>query len=334
MKLSLLFPAWFHKFGTYRYAARKVSTFPPLNLCIVASIAEESGWEVQLIDAHIDALDNRSVAEKVVSFKPDLIGLTCTTPFFGASVDLARLLKERLDTPIMIGGTHVSVCRESAFEDCFDYLFIGECETYFPEFLRRFADGDRFPDIPGVMSRRNGEIRYSGDAPMLSDLDKAPLPARHLLPNEKYVMGTPKGRKRYTSLQTSRGCPFSCVFCACDLHGKRFRQRSVSKVMDELELVIKRFGAEHIYFIDDTLTLNRKFIFDLCDEIERRNLKFTFEGSTRANLWDDALVHRLKECGLIRISFGLESADPYIRKLIKKGVPLDSYAKANNLSNQ
>lgn len=334
MRLTLVFPSWFGEFGSFKHAAKKVSTFPPLNLCIVAAVAEKAGWEVQLIDAHIEQLDHEAVIERIMQFRPDLVGLTATTPFFHNASLFADMLKKRSSVPVMIGGTHVSIMKEKAFDACFDYLFIGECEMTLGDFLKRFSAGERWPDSAGVMSRRNGELIYSGDPPLLEDLDLAPLSARHLLPNRLYFMGTLKGKMLYTSVQMSRGCPFSCVFCACDLHGKRFRLRSIENVMQEIEYVVNDLGVQHIYFVDDTLTLNRKFIMSLCDEIEKRNLKFTFEGSTRANLWDEEMVKRLKDCGLIRISFGLESADPQVREIIRKNVPMDSYAESNRLSNR
>lgn len=334
MKLSLLFPSWYNQFGGYKYAAKKVSTFPPLNLCLLAAMAEKAGWQIQLIDAHIEELDHQSIVKRVVDFQPDLIGLTATTPFFNDATKLGQMLKHHIDVPIMMGGTHVSICREKSFKECFDYLFIGECEMTFPKFIASFADGDRFPDLPGIMMRHKGEIVYHGDAPFLDDLDKAPLPARHFLPYEKYFLGTLRGKKLYTSVQMSRGCPFSCTFCASDLHGRRVRHRSVDNVMEELELVVKKMGISHIYFVDDTLTLNRKFIMDLCDEIEKRNLYFTFESSTRADLWDEEMAKRLKECGLVRISFGLETADLRVREIIKKNIPLESHVEANSISNK
>ncbi len=336
VKMSLVFPSYYGEYGEYKHAAKRLSTFPPLNLCIVAAMAEQAGWQVQLIDAQIEQLDNLSVIQAVENFQPDLIGLTSTTPFFHNAAKFAHMAKERFNVPIMMGGTHVSICREKTFDDCnvLDYLVIGECETTFPKFITNFADGNRFPNVPGIIMRNNGKTIYHGDVHPLSDLDKCPLPARHLLQNSKYVLGSLKGLKQYTTFQFSRGCPYSCVFCAADLHGKSFRQRSVENVIEELEIVVNKFGTKHIYFVDDVLTLNKKYIYSLCDEIEKHNLHFTFEGSTRADLWDEALVKRLKECGLIRISFGLETADLKIREIIKKNVPLESYIEANKLSNR
>lgn len=173
-----------------------------------------------------------------------------------------------------------------------------------------------------------------GEAGFLQNLDQSEMPARHLLRNDLYFMGTKEGRKGYTSLQMSRGCPFSCVFCACDIHGKKLRMRSIPLVLDELDIAVNRYGASHVYFVDDTLTINREYIIELCRGIRDRGLKFTFEGSTRANLWDEELVTALKTTGLIRISFGFETADEQIREIIKKEIPLESYRTANELNNR
>jgi len=334
MKLSLVHPSWSGEFGPYASAASKVSTFPPLNLCLVAAIAERQGYQVQLIDGHIEGLSHSEILGKLRLFEPDLVGMTSCTPFFHDVLSLAAAIKDELRIPIMVGGTHASLCREEAFADSIDYLFVGECELNAPEFFRELSHGNRFPDVRGVLMRREGKIVYHGDAQTLDNLDEAPLPARHLLANDRYFLGTSGGRKLYTSVQMSRGCPFSCVFCANDLHGKRVRFRSPRLVGDELEWVVRKLGATHVFFVDDTLTLNREFILAVCDEIERRGLNFSFEGSTRANLWDEELVRRLRQCGLVRISFGLETADPRVREIIKKNVPLESYVEANRLCNR
>lgn len=334
MKLTLIFPAWCTAFGKYKQVAQKASAFPPINLAIVAAIAQQNGWEVQLIDAQAELLNVHEIIERTAAFQPDLIGLTATTPFFHTATQVAQELRKALGKPIIFGGVHASIERENAFRDCFDYLVVGECELTFGDFLQKFAAGDRNPDTPGIMSRKDGKTIYNCEAPKLDDLDLAPIPARELLPNHIYELGTLHGRKRFTTVQMSRGCPFSCVFCASDLFGKKVRRRSVQHVIEELDMLINTMGFEHIFFIDDTLTLDRKYIIELLDEIERRELRFTFEGSTRANLWDEPLVRRLKKCGLIRISFGLETADTEIRKVIRKEVPLESYVESNKLNNK
>ena len=334
MKLSLVFPSWCGSFGIYSRVASKVSSFPPLNLAIVASLARQAGWEAQIVDAEVEHLNDAEVLQRVREFHPDLIGMTATTPFFHRIEEMARQFKAHLGTPVIVGGQHVSILAEKAFSDCLDYLFLGECELTLKDFLDKFSRGERVGGVPGIVAREGGRVVRGPEAPRLADLDAAPLPARDLLRNDLYFVGTPLGRKNYTSVQMTRGCPFRCVYCANDLYGKRIRRRGLANVVQELDWIVNRQGIHHVYFIDDTLTLDRKFILDLCEEIQKRSLRFTFEGSTRANCWDEELAKRLKECGLVRISFGLESAVPDILKLIQKDVALESYVAANRINNR
>ncbi len=334
MKLQLIFPAWCLTFGKFKGVAKAASSFPPLNLCYLAAIAKKEGWEVEIVDAEVEELDLDEIVEKVRDYKADLVGITSTTPFYYNATELASAIKKTMDVPLIIGGVHASILREEAFHESFDYLFVGEAESTFQEFLHSFAEGKGGKDVKGIMRRVDGKVEFYGEANKVTNLDDNPWPARELLKIDKYFVGTLKGRLNYTSLFMSRGCPFKCVYCASDLYGTKVRKRKLERVMEELEHVVNDLGLKHIYFLDDTLTLDRKFILEVCEEIKKRNIVFTFEGGTRANLWDEELVKVLKECGLIRISFGLETADPEVRKIIKKEVDMKHYLEANKLNHK
>ena len=334
MKILFIFPNWTKVFGTFSSVAKRASSFPPLNLALLAAIAETSGYEVRIIDAELESLSDQEILEKVKSFSPDIIGFTATTPIFYIVVNLAYKIKKAFNIPIILGGTHVTIMKESAFKDCFDFLFIGEAEETFPLFLETYKNGRNISSIPGLILKEKTNILFTGMPKPLSDLDIIPFPARHLLKTERYKVGTLQGKKVYTSIMFSRGCPFSCIYCSIKVFGREVRRRSVSNLVSEIESVIRQFDIRHFYFIDDVLTLDRKYIFNLCDEIEKRKLKITFEGSTRASLVDEELIQHLARGGLIRISFGLESADPEILRIIKKDVPLESYVEANRLTNK
>jgi len=332
MKLILIFPSWCSTFGVLKKVAKKASSFPPLGFCYIASLAQEASWDVEIIDDEVQGLGIKGILNKIEDYRPDLIGLTATTPFFHVASQVAAMIKKEFNVPIMLGGAHASLTKEKAFADCFDYLFIGECELVIKSFLNEFSQRVKEFKTPGIMYRKGGGIVFTGEASKIQDLDQLPWPNRKLIPYKEYFVGTLQGRKNYTSFFMSRGCPFDCVFCASILHGRQVRRRLISEVIREIDHIVNELGIKHIYFLDDTLTLNRKYILDLCGEIEKHHLNFTFEGSTRANLWDEALVQRLKSCGLIRISFGLEAVDPEVRKLIKKEVPIESYLQANRLN--
>ena len=192
-----------------------------------------------------------------------------------------------------------------------------------------------FHEVPGLMYREDGKIKKVKRAHATKDLDAYPMAAYHLLKMGEYKIGTLKGRLPFTSIQTFRGCPWKCIFCASDaLDTTRILKRSIKSIVDEMEHVVKKYNVRHFMVIDDVLTLVRKRTVELCNEIINRNLNITFEGSTRANLLDEELVALLKKAGLIRLSFGLETVDEDMRKTMNKKVPLEAYSKSNELLNK
>lgn len=332
MKVLLIFPNWTMVFGAFSSVAKRASTFPPLNLALLGAVAEKCGHEVEIIDAELENLTDEQILKKIQDFSPDIIGFTATTPMFHIVVKLAYKIKKVFEIPVILGGTHATILKEKAFNDCFDYLFVGEAEETFALFLEALENGRGFSSIPGLLLHENGKIFFTGTQNPITDLDKIPFPARHLLKFNQYKVGTLRGRKIYTSIMFSRGCPYQCVYCCIKVFGRKVRKRSIINLVAEIESVVNKFDIRHFCFVDDTLTLDRNYVLNLCDEIDRRKLKITFDGSTRANLVDEELIRRLANSGLIRISFGLESADPEVLKIIKKEVPLESYIKANKLT--
>lgn len=334
MRLLLIFSSWTYVFGDMKKVAKGASTFPPLNLLYLAAIAEKHGHTAQVIDGEAEQLSSKDMIERVLEFKPDIIGFTCTTPMYHIVCQLAQEIKNVSDAKIVVGGPHITYFREKVFYEYLDYLVIGDCEGTFGPFLNAIDSKEDISKIPGIVYRKNGNVIYTGNNTIKIPLDEVPLPARSLLKLDLYNLGTMKGRKKYTSIMTSTGCPFKCAFCSTLVYGKKVNTRSVENVIEELRHVIINYGITHFYFIDSTLTLNRKYILKLCNAIEKANLKFTWEGSTRANLVDEELIARMKECGLIRLSFGLETADPDVSKIIMKGVPIEKYVQSNKLTNK
>lgn len=335
MKVMLVYPRWTTNYGIATYFARRASVWPPLNLTTLAAIAEENGHEVKIVDGQVENMSLPKTIEEILAFKPDIIGITATTPFYHIASSLAKELK-RLNskTPLVIGGPHITILREKAFSSFWDYAFIGEADKSWPMFLERYQNGEDISSVKGIFYRDNGQVKFTGMPDIVENLDLIPFPARHLLKMNKYKLGTLQGRKNFTSIMFSRGCPFRCIFCSTNLFGHRVRRRSVKLVVDEISSVVSQFNIRHFYFADDNLTLNRDYILQICDLIDKEKLSITFEGSTRANLVDEELIARMAKSGLIRLSFGLETVDPEMRRIMKKEVPLESYTIANRLTNK
>jgi len=334
MKICLLYPKWTGEYGIISHFAKKAAIWPPLNLAYLAAIAENKGHEVIIIDGEAERMPLKEMVDKTLNFNPDIIGITATTPFYHIAINLAKELKKRTKVPISIGGPHITVLKEEVFDDCFDYGFIGEAEDSWNTFLDKIEKRESIKNVKGILYRDNNKIRFTGQTNPLHNLDELPLPARHLLNMDKYKIGTLQGKKNFTTVMTVRGCPYKCIFCSTKVFGHNIKKRSPKKVVEEMKDAVEKYDVEHFMFLDDTLTLDKNHILNICDEILKENLKITFEGSTRANLVDEELISKMKEAGLIRLSFGLESVDENIRKIMKKMVSLDSYIEANKLTNK
>lgn len=319
MRICFAFPQWTGAYGWIGYFARRNSTWPPLNLALLAACVERAGHHASIVDGQVEGLSPDMMVARILNVRPRVVGFTATSPFFGIQVEIAEKIKAADPSiKIIMGGPHITITKDAP--PSVDHLFTGECEDVLPDFLRRLEEGESLPRI--IVGKRT------------SSFDSLPLPARHLLPMRRYRLGTLKGREHFTSIQTTRGCPFECTFCASDkLDTRSVFRRSVGSVVDEIEHVVGVYGIRHFFIVDDVLTLKRQFAVDLCEEIIRRDIRITFEGSTRANLLDEMLVRILRRAGLVRLSFGLESADDYVRDLMKKKCPIDAYVKSNRLLN-
>lgn len=314
MRILLFTPMWTRTYGVFSHFAKRSSVLPPLNLTYLATVAENMGHEVKIVDCEAENLTSEQLLPEISKFRPDLIGTTSTTPIFHFTVEYAKKIKENFDIPIALGGSHVTVLKEKAMLSCFDYGFVGEAEKSFEKFLMGyFPKGLIYPEP-------------------IKDIDYILPPARHLLKMDKYRIGTSQGVKKVATIMASRGCPFHCIFCTTSVFGEKVRRRTAEFVVAEMVTCIENYGTEHFFFFDDTLTLDRNYILKLCRLI--KPLGITFEGSTRANLVDEEVISALADAGLIRLSFGLESVNPEIRKTIRKEVPLESYTTANRLTNK
>lgn len=335
MKVCLLYPTWTGSYGLFAHFARRASTWPPLNLALLAAVVERAGHDVSIIDGEAEQLSLDEMVRAALAKKPDLIGFTATSPFFHLSKAVAEAIKQADPTiPIVIGGPHITIMKEKALFPAFDYAFIGEAEESFPQFLAQYEQGKNIEDVRGVIYRRNGELVSTGQAADITALDQFPFPARHLLNMSLYKLGTLRGRLPFTSIQTMRGCPWKCIFCASEaLKTTEMRVRSPRSVVDEIKSVVSQFGIRHFGIVDDVLTLWREHIIEICDLLDQEGLSITFEGSTRANQVDEELIARLSKSGLIRLSFGLETVDAAMRKTMKKQVPLEHYVRANRICN-
>jgi len=296
---------------------------PPLGILSLAAVLEEKGVEVDVVPADILGYRWKDIEQRIRKFDPRILGITTTTENRFDSFKLASLAKKiNPEIVTVMGGPHVSMAREDTLEQIqdVDIVVIGEGERTVIELAEAVESGRDLFQVKGLLFRKNGEIVFTGPREKIEDLDSLPYPARHLVPIEKYnfFIQTKDGQKlRGQNIMTSRGCPFNCYFCATPANwGRRMRGHSPERVVEEIEHLIEKYGAEFIWFYDDTFNYNPKRVRQIMDLILRKNLDIKFCSEFRIDVVDKPLLEKMTEAGLIWGHFGIEAGNPRVRKEI------------------
>ena len=166
----------------------------------------------------------------------------------------------------------------------------------------------------------------TGVRPLEDDLDRLPFPARHLTPYPKYSSVIAR-RAPITTMFTSRGCPYQCIFCDRPHLGKKFRARSAKNVVDEMEACVE-LGIREFLVYDDTFTIQRQRVLDVCDEITRRKLDIGWDIRARVNTVDEEMLRRLRQAHCERIHYGVEAGTDRVLKVLQKGITLEQARQA------
>ena len=297
---------------------------PPLGLLYIAAVLEKAGHKVQIFDA--DPEYQSTMMKEIKDFNPELVGLSFLTVAYERAFNLCKDLKKELpDVKFCAGGVHTTVKPHDTLKEFdLDFIVVGEGEDTIIEVCEKLEKKEGLAGVNGVMYRENGEVIVTEKRDMIKDLDSIPFPARHLIDMTPYLMppGIIRGyaEKNQTTIVTSRGCPFKCIYCGShNIFGRRTRRRSVKNVVDEVEHLVKNYGMKGIYYCDDTFTLSAKWVREYCDELKKRNLNIKWACQSRVDQTDRELMTRMKESGLVQLDFGVESGSEKILKVLGKG---------------
>ena len=297
---------------------------PPLGLAYIAAVLEQAGHQVTLSDCPVMGQRVPDLESMARRLRPDLVGITATTPYWDLALASAQLLRRVLPEQVqqVIGGPHFNANLELLLSHPEISLGVrGEGDYALLEIVQALETGKEPGEVPGVVSVRDNQLYLAPARPPIEDLDALPLPARHLLPLERYKpLPNDEYRLPKTAAITSRGCPFACTFCAKHTHGARYRAYSPAKVVRELHHLERRYGVRDIAFVDSTFMPTQTRILAILDAMEQDPPKASWTCSCRANVLDEQIVRRMKAMGCWRVRIGIESGNPGILKSIRKGV--------------
>jgi len=303
------------------------SNTPPLGLLYLAAQLEKDGVGVQVVDCGMEGLSVDASLGRVAEIGPRIIGLGACTPDIQTVEDFAAILKAaRPESAIVLGGPHPTLDPKGVLDQkAVDFVVRGEAEFSFSEFCRAYLGGERHTfKIDGLSYKADGEQVHNPDRAMLSNLDDAPMPARHLLPMSLYRnYGRVYKRRPVQVMITSRGCPFRCIFCAHEIFGHRYRFNSAERMIEEVKILVKDYGAREILFREDNFTASKERVYQFCDLLHQEKLDLSWMALSHANSIDPEVARAMREAGCWHLGMGVESGSPEIQRVLKKNLDLD-----------
>ena len=315
--------------------------YPPLGLLYIASVVENIGYDVSVCDASINNMDFRQVRKELQKDCYDVIGITTFTGTRESAYFCAEIAKEEnKESTIVLGGPHVTFLSEITLNKlpCVDVVVRGEGELTFLELVQKISKGESYKNIKGITVRDDNGLPYSTpDREAIKNLDTMPFPARHLVPMQKYFKEAIKHERHLrtpaTTVITSRGCIGNCIFCSSPkMWGRRVRRRTTRNVIEEIEYLHNQYDVKDVFFMDDTFTINRKWVTKFCRELVQSEIDISWRCLGRVDTVDLNLLVSMKQAGCYHINYGIESGSQKTHKIIGKGIRIEQATKAIRLT--
>ncbi len=317
---------------------------PPLGIAYLASFLLAHHYPVQIIDALGEApyeinpfkkgsfLRGLNFAEVVKRIDPDtqLVGISNLFSFAYPAVEVLckEIRKAHPEKKIILGGPHPSALYEEILNYLpeVDFVAIGEGEEILLGLVEYLSGNLELNELSGLATRdKSGNVIVLRSGKRIKNLnqDHIPFPARNLLPMENYIQaqeGHGPSSGRWTSILSSRGCPYGCTFC--ESRRTVWISRNPKDVVDEMEYCLSKWGINEFHFEDDNMTINKERLIGICDEIINRDLKIKWQtpNGIRASVTDSKMLTKMKESGCLHITLAPETgSERVLKEIIEKG---------------
>ena len=291
--------------------------YPHTGIGYLSEYLASKGIDSNIVDMRL-GYSEEQLADFAAKYKPDFVGVTMVTAGRNSGYRIISFLKSKGYT-IVLGGPHVSMLGKKVLEET-PVDFAVKCEG--EEAIFELLKGKKPETIKNLIFRKNSQIIENPVRPFIKKLDKIPWPKHEKAEISKYRGGG-------VSIVTSRGCPYSCIYCSAHLGmGRGYRARSPESVIKELKFWALR-GKRYFHIVDDNFTLDKARVMKICSLIIKNNIKATFAcDGVRADRVDFEVLKKMKEAGVKYLSFGVEGGNNKVLAAIKKGETIEQIEKA------
>lgn len=339
MKLLLLkIEEGYKKTGLLGRTSKVLSTYPPLGLEYIGASLENDGHKVEIIDFGVENVSKEHLKNCLTT--SDAVGMSVYTNNYKIAADVARELKGLdFDIPLIIGGPHCTHLRGLSLSHIPNADIAVELEgEHVILDLVKFVQGEKkLSDIHNIYYRENNEIKSGKPLKVIDNLDALPFPARHLV--EKYDYGNffwgIRPIKKFTSMITTRGCPFHCRFCTRygNIKEWTFRSRSPENVVREMQEIDDKYRS--VMIVDDNFLTDIKRTHNIFDKLIELKLDLElYILGARVDTAEPELYRKMKKAGVKYVSYGIESGNQDVLDFYNKKITLQQIRKAVNLARE
>ena len=275
---------------------------PPLGLCYISAYLKMKGFhDVKGVDLNIDSIED--LKRSLTDDENNIVGIYCATKSFDESIAIAKIAKKN-GSKVIMGGPHPTLCPEEILQnENVDFVVIGEGEISFYELVTALYENKSFEEIEGIGYKTNqGDLVVKDNNKFVKDLDSLPFPDRELFDPHKYPSVA-------MTVMANRGCPYACKNCkpALDLICGKYRIRSVENMLTEIkDVIIGKYHYNSLHFVDNDLTVHKKWITEFCNKIIEEKLEFTWGCQGGTKTLNKELMTLMKNAGCTNIGIGIE----------------------------
>lgn len=308
----------------------------PFITAYAATVVKAAGYDVSVTDIWAESTDFKHIEKKIMVDLPEIIIAEIPMPAADAVQEILQSIKKDTSAIIIAIGSAAAAMYSLMLHkgSAVDFCVIGEPENTLVELIKTLDNGGRTDGIKGIAYCFGDEVINTGQREYIDDLDKLPYIDYGLFKKDRYAYFslpvTVFGRTRWGFMLTSRGCPYSCIYCSPELRqsfGSEYRSQTPERVVDEMEYLVKNEKVNAIYIADDIFNHDMDRVIKICDEIINRNLKVKWVAQIKLIKLESAMLKKMKKSGCRGLSAGVESGSNRILDLLKKDTTKEKIAE-------
>ncbi|MBI4670116.1 MAG: B12-binding domain-containing radical SAM protein [Chloroflexi bacterium] len=341
MSKFLFGQSYYLRFDAKLYAEMK--PYPPLGSLYAASYARALGYDVALFDAML-APSEDEWAHALETHQPkyailfednfNYLSKMCLLNMRAAAFKMMEMAKAR-GCVVIVNGSDATDHLDDYFAHGADYILLGEGEVTLGELLGALEKNEKreYESIRGLGWRDdNGNIQRAPKREFIRDLDRLPFPAWDLVDIARYQKIWRERHGYYSmNMVTTRGCPYSCNWCAKPIYGQRYNVRSPENVAQELRWLREHFQPDHIWFADDIFGLKPGWLGRFADLVNAYDCATPFKCLLRADLVTPQIANALQRAKCHTVWIGAESGSQKILDAMDKGATVEQIYTARKL---